>query len=166
MCCRPVLPVTGLRVLPEEVHGVGQGLAVCVLVQPRPEGEGAVFSPLLLANPIPCPNCPLLLSQHHGVLDVRAGTKCCENQFCLRKAQGSQYFPTRTCLSPSNSGWLSLETTGEMGSGAGGRHTGFTQPSVQPGLHSTAVAEPIVVLPSAFQAVSPILWRERTGGAC
>lgn len=85
---------------------------VWLLVQPRLEGQGAVGSLLLLAKPIPFPNCPVFLSQHQGVLaeggreDGRvsiwqAGTKCFENQFCLGKAQGSQYFPTVTCLSPS-----------------------------------------------------------------
>lgn len=82
------------------------------LMQPRLKGQEAVFSLLLLANTIHFPDCPVFLSQHQGVLaeggweDVRvliwqAGTECFENQFCLRKAQGSQYFPTGTCLSPS-----------------------------------------------------------------
>lgn len=79
-------------------------------MQPRLEGQGAVFSLLLLANPIHFPNCPVFLSQYQGALaeggweDVRvsicqAGTKCFENQFCLRKSQGSQYFPCDLPLS-------------------------------------------------------------------
>ena len=102
----------GAEGLPQELHGAGQVLAVRVCPAPRLEQQAAVFGLLLLANPIHFPACRVLLSWHQGILaeggweDVKvliwqAGTKCFENQYGLRKAQGGQYFPSGTCLSPS-----------------------------------------------------------------
>lgn len=87
------------------------GMCVCACTA-QAGGAGGSFQSGLVGPPHNFPNCCVFLSQHQehfstgGWEDVgasiwKAGKNALRINFCLRKAQGSQYFPSVTCLSLS-----------------------------------------------------------------